>query len=416
MPLRVRAFAKINLTLRVLGIRPDGYHELRTVFQSLALHDTLTFVPARRAVRDRVRRSALSGRSHESRVARGRAAVAGRAAARRAARRAGSDREAASRCRRDSAAAAAMRRRRSACLRRLWRHELRRCSSCANSGASLGADVPFFLRGGTALGVERGDRLFPLADAPPAWVVLALPDFGVSTARAYRWFDETTAAASRAAGPRLDLDRPSDRTATRALRRWRQRPAGTGRGRGTRRSPGCVPALCRHGASWAAMSGSGSAVSGCSHRAAARRGRRGRPVRSSDDHRHPDADRRRVPEDGCPSPAADRAAAQPAAVADLPAVKPIGYTYRLRHVVSTTPEVRFSQRVSAGAQTPAPVRDLAGSRGPLVAGGWCGTGAFERLAESVGRGQAVRRGTLDPVFEGSNPSAPANSREAVGDR
>ena len=45
-PLRVRACAKINLTLRVLGIRPDGYHELRTTFQSLALHDTLMFSTA----------------------------------------------------------------------------------------------------------------------------------------------------------------------------------------------------------------------------------------------------------------------------------------------------------------------------------------------------------------------------------
>src|SRR4051812_12779542 len=39
--MRVRAFAKINLSLRVLGLRPDGYHELRTIFQSIALHDTL---------------------------------------------------------------------------------------------------------------------------------------------------------------------------------------------------------------------------------------------------------------------------------------------------------------------------------------------------------------------------------------
>ena len=61
---------------------------------------------------------------------------------------------------------------------------------------ALGADVPFFLQGGAALGVERGDRLFSLADAPPAWVVLAQPDFGVSTADAYRWFDERMRASS----------------------------------------------------------------------------------------------------------------------------------------------------------------------------------------------------------------------------
>ncbi len=44
---RVRAFAKINLALRVVGVRADGYHELLTTFQSLALHDTLTFTRAR---------------------------------------------------------------------------------------------------------------------------------------------------------------------------------------------------------------------------------------------------------------------------------------------------------------------------------------------------------------------------------
>ena len=40
----VRAHAKVNLDLRVLGTRPDGFHELRTVFQSLELHDTITCV------------------------------------------------------------------------------------------------------------------------------------------------------------------------------------------------------------------------------------------------------------------------------------------------------------------------------------------------------------------------------------
>src|SRR5260221_13265818 len=40
--MRARAFAKINLSLRIVRVRPEGYHELRTIFQSIALFDTLT--------------------------------------------------------------------------------------------------------------------------------------------------------------------------------------------------------------------------------------------------------------------------------------------------------------------------------------------------------------------------------------
>jgi 4-diphosphocytidyl-2-C-methyl-D-erythritol kinase len=45
MAVAVRAHAKINLDLRVLGTRPDGFHELRTVFQAVALHDTVICEP-----------------------------------------------------------------------------------------------------------------------------------------------------------------------------------------------------------------------------------------------------------------------------------------------------------------------------------------------------------------------------------
>jgi len=108
--------------------------------------------------------------------------------------------------------------------------------------AGLGADVPYFLLGGTALGVERGDVLFPLIDWPASWVVLLLPDFGVSTSDAYRWFDRQRADVTAAALRGNDLEAPV-----------------------VARHPEIgelVEALRHSGASYGAMSGSGSAVFG----------------------------------------------------------------------------------------------------------------------------------------------------------
>lgn len=246
--LRVRASAKINLTLRVLGLHPDGYHELRTTFQSLALHDTLTFARRRgpftltsddplcptdetnlvwkaaaRLAEASGRRSGLSGvEVHIRKRIPMQAGLGG-----------GS-----------SDAAAALR-----ALSILWKTRLDE-SNLQAIGRSLGADVGFFLTGGTALGVERGDLLFPLADAEPAWVVLARPDFGVSTKEAYAWWDEAFVAAGR--------------------------PVSTGRGLAgewvndlqppvVQRYPAIaalIRRLTRDGARYAAMSGSGSAVFG----------------------------------------------------------------------------------------------------------------------------------------------------------
>lgn len=255
---RARACAKINLTLRVLGIRADGYHELRTTFQSLALHDSLTF-------------TATSGPfrivSNDPACPVDETNLVWKAAARlwTAAGRRGEPGGVTVRIDKrvpvqaglgggSSDAAAALR-----ALRVLWRLDAGD-EVLEAIGRELGADVAFFLEGGTVLGVERGDLLFPLVDAPRAWVVLARPDFGVSTKDAYGWWD----AAWRAGAEHTRTSRPT-------------RPARPGRpsrkdewtndlqGPVVERHPGIgrlVRTLVRHGAQFAAMSGSGSAVFG----------------------------------------------------------------------------------------------------------------------------------------------------------
>jgi 4-diphosphocytidyl-2-C-methyl-D-erythritol kinase len=214
--LRVRAFAKINLSLKVLGTRADGYHELRTVFQSLELHDTLIIERARGpfALTCDDERCPVDESNLVWRAALGIWRAAGwrgplRGIQIHIAKRipiqgglgGGS-----------SDAAAALQ-----ALGRLWRVDSARQRAI---GRALGADVPYFFEGGTVLGLERGDLLFPLLDRPPAWVVIALPAFGVSTADAFRWLDQArtgrrhkTASAGREAGlPETCLQvSPSDR-------------------------------------------------------------------------------------------------------------------------------------------------------------------------------------------------------------
>jgi 4-diphosphocytidyl-2-C-methyl-D-erythritol kinase len=259
----VKAFAKINLSLRVLGTREDGYHDLRTVFQSLTLHDTLTF-------------HAVSGAfgigCDDPACPTDRSNLVWRAAEAvwRAAGRRGRPRDTAVRIAKriplqsgmgggSSDAAAAIRG-----LAALWRVDLPRERRQAIA-ARLGADVPFFLDGGTALGLDRGDRLFPLIDQPPTWVTLAIPAFSVSTTDAYAWFDQDagSAGAGRRRGPRglrHGRDVPERRPEL-PDSEWGndlQQPV-------TRRHPEIArlsAGFRTHGALYAAMSGSGSTVFG----------------------------------------------------------------------------------------------------------------------------------------------------------
>jgi 4-diphosphocytidyl-2-C-methyl-D-erythritol kinase len=176
---RLRALAKINLGLRVLRKRADGFHELRTVFQTISLGDTLDveFEPSRRtsieltgcdqiadnlvarAARAAMDAMKLTGkvRFHlTKRIPMGAGLGGG-----------------------SSDAAAVL-----LALPVLAGRELA-LEELVALGAQLGSDVPFFFLGGTALGLGRGTELYPLPERPAEPLILVAPAIHVSTAEAY---------------------------------------------------------------------------------------------------------------------------------------------------------------------------------------------------------------------------------------
>jgi len=177
---RVRAHAKINLSLKVLGRRPDNFHELRTVFQTIGLHDLLEFqftpgrglaielddpleIPnnlVRRAAEAFCERFAVRGRLEmrlEKRIPAGGGLGGG-----------------------SSDAAAVLLTLPALTGRRAGLADL------TAIGAGLGSDVPFFLVGGTALGLGRGEELYPLPEMPSLPLLVLAPPVHVSTPEAYR--------------------------------------------------------------------------------------------------------------------------------------------------------------------------------------------------------------------------------------
>jgi len=164
--MKLFAPAKVNWTLEVLGRREDGYHEVRTVIQAVDLCDILEFGPGE-GVRLRVdgpheastddlvlRAAALldggGGRGARIRLTKRIPVAAGLGGG-------------------SSDAAATLRG-----LDELWGLGLDG-EKLAEMAAGLGSDVPFFLCGGTALVEGRGERVTPLPDIEPVWLVLLVP-------------------------------------------------------------------------------------------------------------------------------------------------------------------------------------------------------------------------------------------------
>jgi 4-diphosphocytidyl-2-C-methyl-D-erythritol kinase len=179
--LSVEAFAKVNRSLVVLGKRPDGYHELDTVFQTVDFTDKIDFLEREDGVLALTIEGADLAASEENLVLRAARALKKRFGVARGARihlskkiPVGAGLGGGS-----SNAAATLRG-----LSVLWDLSVSP-GEMESLAADLGSDVPFFLYGGTARGTGRGEKIEPLPDAPPEALVLLFPRFSLSTADVY---------------------------------------------------------------------------------------------------------------------------------------------------------------------------------------------------------------------------------------
>jgi 4-diphosphocytidyl-2-C-methyl-D-erythritol kinase len=181
--LTVQAPAKVNLTLRVLGRRPDGYHDLESVVAAVTLFDVLEFsasddlhlacegIPVSAGEDNLVLRAARLLRTEsgtragarvrlEKRIPPGRGFGGGSA---------------------DAAATLVA-------LDALWGLNLAR-EDLARLGARVGSDVPFFFGSPVAILRGRGERLEAVQARSPWWLALAWPDYGLATVDVYAALD-----------------------------------------------------------------------------------------------------------------------------------------------------------------------------------------------------------------------------------
>jgi len=194
MPVTVKSFAKINLGLRIGSARPDGFHELLTVYQTIGLYDVIRVSVGRgsgieiRCADPRVPRDEsntcfrIVERAMTALRAKGRVVIEiekrlpvqgglGGASA--------------------NAVSALL------ALERAVRKGLTQ-SERLGFAADVGSDLPLFLLGGAVLGVGRGEQVYPLPDFPATACVVVTPEIGVSTPKAFAQWDRLCGAGASA--------------------------------------------------------------------------------------------------------------------------------------------------------------------------------------------------------------------------
>ncbi len=279
MPVTVRSFAKINLGLAIGAVRPDRFHDLRTVYQTIALHDI---------IRVEVQRgSGIEIRSEDERVPKNETNTCYKVAERVMTFLKTSGRVVIDIQKRlpvqgglggaSGNAVSTLLALERALKKRIPGPEKLRIA------AEVGSDLPLFLVGGTSLGVSHGEEVYPLPDLPATYCVIATPEVGVSTPKAFSDWD---------AAAKLTPTGPSDRMLMfgRMIASWLSGVSGVpakGRGRAETllldlvrtgiendfekvvfpqypalREVKCVLAK---GAMYASLSGSGSALYGLYH-------------------------------------------------------------------------------------------------------------------------------------------------------
>src|SRR6185312_7423496 len=188
MPVAIRSFAKINIGLVIgpPGMRADGFHELRTVYQTIALHDTIKLsltsgstgieikcrdprVPQDESntcyrIADRVMKALKSRGKLTITIEKQLPVQGGMGAA-------------------SSNGVATM-----LGIEKLLKKQLS-AADRLRIAEEVGSDLPLFLIGGTVLGIGRGEQVYPLPELPPIYVVVATPDIGVSTPKAFAAWD-----------------------------------------------------------------------------------------------------------------------------------------------------------------------------------------------------------------------------------